>query len=173
VPSRLPTAALLAALALGGCGGGDDTPAKIASKGDFIAAADKICVERDTASSKLAGVGSDADLARLSGQLAAIYDKAISDLKAVSLPPGNARAGARKYVQATAAMLEPVKRMEAASTKLEAAVKSKRATDLKAAGEQLQTSVNTVQVLGEVADQAARDYGMQNCGQAGTSNPVS
>ena len=70
-------------------------------------------------------------------------------------------------------MLTPVKRMEAASTALESAAKAKRTADVKTAGEKLQTSVNTVQVLGEVADSAARDYGMKNCGQAASSNPVS
>ena len=169
---RLLCPAVLAALAFGGCGGGDE-PAKIESKADYIAAADKICVERDSASAKLADVGSDAELAQLSGKLAAIYDKAITDLQDVQLPPGAARAGAQKYVKANEAMLAPVKRMEAASTDLEVAVKSKRASDLKAAGEKLQTSVNTVQVLGEVADQAARDYGMKRCGQTASSNPIS
>jgi hypothetical protein len=170
---RLLCSTVLAALAVGGCGGGGDAPAKVHSKADFIAAADKICVERDAASAKLADVGSDAELAQLSGKLAAIYDKAITDLQDVALPPGAARAGAQKYVKANEAMLEPVKRMEVASTDLEAAVKTKRASDLKAAGQQLRTSVNTVQVLGEVADQAARDYGMKSCGQTTPANPVS
>jgi multidrug resistance efflux pump len=169
---RVLCATCLAILAVAGCGDSDDS-ADIKTKADFVTAADKICVERDEASTKLAAVQTDADLARLSGQLAEIYDKAITELKAVELPPGDARAGAEKYVRATVALSRPVEQMEAASTKLQAAVKTKQAGALKEAGEELQRAVNAVQGLGEVADQAARDYGMRNCGQAATSNPVS
>ena len=59
--------------------------------------------------------------------------------------------------------------MAAASTSLQAAAATKQAGALKEAGAALQTSVNTVQALGEVADRAARDYGMRNCGQAGAA----
>lgn len=172
VRSRPCCAALLAAILLAGCGGGDDG-GKIESKADFVAAADKICLERDTSASKLASVQSDADLGRFSGELARIYKKAIAEFESVSLPPGGARAGAEKFVRATVALRKPVERMTAASTSLQAAASAKQAGALKTAGEQLQTSVNTVQALGEVADQAARDYGMRNCGQTGRPLPVS
>jgi hypothetical protein len=170
VPLRLLCATLLAALLLAGCGGGDAD--KATTKAQFIAAADKICVERDTKASKLGAVQSDADLGRLSGELASIYDKAITDLEAVPLPAGAARAGADKYVRATVALRRPVQRMAAASTGLQSAA-AKTAGALKEAGVKLQTSVNTVQALGGVADQAARDYGMRSCGQTGTPQPVS
>jgi hypothetical protein len=169
VPFRLPCAALLAALLVAGCG---DDADKATTKAGFVAAADKICVERDTSASKLGAVQSDADLGRLSGELATIYEKAIADLKAVPLPAGAARAGAEKYVRATVALRRPVQRMAAASTNLQSAA-AKSAGALKEAGVQLQTSVNTVQALGGVADQAARDYGMRSCGQTGTPQPVS
>jgi hypothetical protein len=165
--------AMVAALALGGCGGSDGPP-KIENKADFIAAADKICVERDASSTKLTtDLASDNDLAKLSGDLAAIYDKAIKELQALSLPPGPARAGAQKYVQATLALRKPVEQMRGASANLTAAIKTRRTAAVKDAGQQLQISVNTVQALGDVADAAARDYGMRNCGQSATSNPVS
>ena len=139
-----------------------DEPAKIETKADFIAAADKICVERDAAQREARRRAARMRTSpQLSGKLAEIYDKAITDLQDVQLPPGAARAGAQKYVQATTAMREPVKRMEAASTDLEAAAKTKRAPSSRPPAQKLQTSVNTVQVLGEVADQAARDYGMK------------
>jgi hypothetical protein len=171
VPSRPLCAVLLAATLLAGCGGGDDA-GTVETKADFAAAADKICVERDTSASKLGAVQSDADLGRLSGELARIYEKAISELESVSLPAGSARAGAEKYVRATVALRQPVARMATASTNLQSAA-AKSAGALKEAGVQLQTSVNTVQALGGVADQAARDYGMRNCGQTGTPQPVS
>jgi hypothetical protein len=171
VPARLLCAALMAAILVAGCGGGDS--AKIENKADFVAAADKICRERDASAVKLSRVQSDADLGRLSGQLAKIYEKAIAELESVSLPPGSARPGAEKYVRATVALRKSVQRMSAASSKLQSAAADKRAGELKDAATQLQTSVNTVQALGEVADQAARTYGMHNCGQTGTAAPVS
>ena len=162
--------AVLVALAVTGCG---DDDKKIESKADFVTAADSICRDRDEASTKLTAVSTDADLARLSAALADIYDKAITRLEAVSLPPGGARAGAEKYVKATVAMRKPVEQMKTASEKLEAAVKSKRVAAIKSTGQQLQISVNTVQSLGEVADASARTYGMRNCGQSAAANPVS
>ena len=162
---------LVAALAIGGCG--DDKP-KIDSKADFVDAADKICMKRDQRSTKLqTDLGTDDDLARLSGSLADIYADAIGELRAVALPPGAARAGAKKYVDATAALGTPVQQMKSASRDLESAVKTRKTVAVKNAGQQLQIRVNTVQALGEVADAAARAYGMRNCGQAATVNPVS
>ena len=165
MPSRPLCAALLAALLIAGCGGGDDDGAT--SKADFIAAADKICVERDASASKLRAVQSDADIGRLSGELAAIYEKAITKLEAVPLPGGEARAGAEKYVRATAALRGPVQQMTTASASLQAAATTQQAGALKEAGKRLQSGVNAVQALGEVADRAARDYGMRTCGSTG------
>lgn len=162
---------VLAVLALTGCGGGDDR--KIASKADFVAAADSICRERDANSRKLTAISTDDDLARLSASLADIYDKAITELQAVPLPPGAARAGAQAYVKATIALRKPVQQMKTASVNLEAAIKTRRTAKVKDAGQQLQIRVNTVQSLGEVADASARGYGMRNCGQSGPANPIS
>jgi hypothetical protein len=172
VRSRWISLTLVAALAAGGCGG-DDKP-QVKTKADFVAAADRICLERDQRSTKLqTGLATDDDLARLSGGLADIYAKAIAELRAVSLPPGSARVGAKKYVDATVALGKPVREMKVASKNLEAAIKTRKTAAVKDAGQQLQISVNTVQALGEVADQSARTYGMRNCGQAATANPVS
>lgn len=164
---------LVAALVAGGCGG-DDGP-KIKTKADFVAAADSICVERDQRTTKLqTKLTTDNDIARLSGGLADIYTKAIADLQAVALPPGKARPGARAYVAATVAQRKPVQQMKAASLNLEAAIKTRKTAAVKAAGQELQIRVNTVQALGEVADQSARTYGMRNCGQVATTpSPVS
>ncbi len=168
MPFRPCCAALLAALLIAGCGG--DGADEVQTKADFIAAADKICLARDTGASKLAPVQSDNDLGRFSGELAKVYEKAIDDLEAVPLPAGTARAGAEKYVRATVALRGPVELMTAASTRLRAAAS---AAALKEAGQQLGTGVNSVKSLGEVADRAARDYGMRNCGQTGRPAPVS
>jgi len=167
VPSRRLCAAAFAALAIAGCGGDGQ------SKADFIAAADKICLERDTSAANLSAVGSEADLGRLSGELAAIYDKAITDLEAVSLPGGDARAGAVKYVRATAGLRTAVDGMREASQRFAAAARTQQASALRSAGEQLQGRVNTVQALGDIADEAARDYGMRTCGQTSRPLPVS
>jgi len=172
VRSRLLCAACLAALALAGCGGGGDT-ADVTTKADFVAAADAICVKRDEASAKLSSAQTAADLARLSSQLAEVYDTAIKELQAVELPPGGARAGAERYVRATVALSRPVQQMEDASAKLDAAAKAKQAGSLKEAVEALQRSVTAVQGLADAADQAARDYGMHKCGQTPGTNPVS
>ncbi|MEY2441121.1 MAG: hypothetical protein QOJ46_547 [bacterium] len=164
---------LVAALVAGGCGG-DDGP-KVKTKADFVAAADRICVKRDESTTKLqTKLSTDDDIARLSGGLADIYGKAIAELQAVPLPPGSARRGARDYVAATVALRKPVVQMKAASLSLEAAIKTRKTAAVKNAGQQLQIRVNTVQALGEVADQSARTYGMRNCGQAATTpSPVS
>jgi hypothetical protein len=173
VRSRWLSLTLVAALLAGGCGGNDGPP-EVKTKADFVAAADKICVERDQSSTKLqTDLKTDDDLARLSGGLADIYAKAIAELQALSLPPRDARAGARTYVDATVALRKPVQQMKADALNLEAAIKTRKTAAVKAAGQKLQISVNTVQALGEVADQSARTYGMRNCGQAATPNPVS
>lgn len=161
--------ALLAAAALlAGCGGGDKDEGKIETKADFIAAADKICVARDARSRRLARE-SNTNVGRLSRLLADAYADAIAAVTALDLPPGAARAGARKYVQSVTAMGRPVQRMKATAADVENADDVKQ---LKAAGAQLQINVNTVQALGDVADQNARTYGMKSCGQQ-QSLPVS
>ncbi len=158
-------AVLVAAALLAGCGGGggDDSSddAKVETKADFIAAADKICVERDTRSRELARE-QDTDVGRLSGRLADAYEDAIAKLEALELPAGAARAGARRYVQSVTAMRRPVQRMKATAAEVENA---DDVTELKAAGARLQINVNTVQALGDVADQNARAYGMKSCGK--------
>ncbi len=165
--------ALVAALAAGGCGG-DDKP-KVESKADFVAVADAICVKRDRRSTELQRrqISTDNELAKLSGELAGIYADAVKELQAVPLPPGDARPGAQKYAAATAALRTPVQQMKVASKDLEAATETRKPAAVKAAGRKLQISVTTVQSLGEVADQAARTYGMRNCGRAATPDPVS
>jgi hypothetical protein len=164
---------LVAALAPGGCGG-DDGP-KVKTKADFVAAADSICVKRDESTKTLqTKLSTDDDIARLSGGLADIYAKAIAELQVVPLPPGGAQPGAREYVTATVALRKPVAQMKTASLNLESAIKTRKTAAVKDAGQQLQIRVNTVQALGEVADQSARSYGMRNCGQAATvPSPVS
>ena len=160
--TRIGLTLLTAALLAGGCGGGDKKDdAKIETKADFIAAADKICVARDARSRQLARE-SGTDVGRLSRQLAIAYEDAISKVEALALPPGTARAGAQKYVLSVRAMRRPVERMKTTAADVENA---DDVTKLKAAGAQLQINVNTVQALSDVADQNARTYGMKSCGQ--------
>ena len=156
-------AILVAAVLLAGCGGGggEDDDGKIETKADFIEAADKICLERDSRSRKLAR-DSSTDIGRLSRQLAEAYEDAIAKVEALALPPGAARAGAQKYVLSVTAMRRPVQRMKTTAADVE---KADDVTQLKAASAQLQINVNTVQALGDVADQNARTYGMKSCGQ--------
>ncbi len=163
-------AILVAAVLLAGCGGGgdEDDDGKIETKAAFIAAADKICLERDARSRKLAR-DSSTDIGRLSRQLAEAYEDAIAEVEALALPPGAARAGAQKYVLSVTAMRRPVQRMKTTAADVE---KADDVTKLKAAGAQLQINVNTVQALGDVADQNARTYGMKSCGRQ-QSLPVS
>ena len=168
---RLLCAVCLLVPALAGCGGDED--AEIKTKADFVAAADKICVQRDERSATMDPVKTGGDLARLSRELAEIYGDSVKRVKALKLPPGQARAGAARYVEATVALTRPVEQMQAASEKLEDAVKAKQGGVLKEAAEELRSSVNALQALTEVADQAAREYGMHACGQAARSNPVS
>jgi hypothetical protein len=151
---------LAAMIVLAGCGGGQDGP-KIKSKADFIAAADRICVERDARGNKLARERGS-DVGRLSGELADAYAAAIAKIEALDLPPGAARAGAAKYVKSVAAMRRPVQRMKLAAQKFAAAGS---VAEIRKAGAQLQSNVNTVQAISDLADQNARTYGMKSCGQ--------
>jgi hypothetical protein len=156
-------AILVAAALLAGCGGGGDdgNGAKIETKADFIAAADKICVARDARSRDLTKEAGT-DIGRLSRELAETYEDSIAKIEALALPPGAARAGAAKYVQSVSAMRKPVQRMKTSAADVEQA---DDVAELKAAGAQLQVNVNTVQAIGDVADQNARQYGMKSCGQ--------
>jgi hypothetical protein len=167
-------AILAAALAVGGCGGSDDGPPKVASKADFIKAGDTICLDRDRRSTTLVkDLGPDAELAQLSSALADIYADAIARIRAVPLPPGAARAGAKKYVDSVVAQRRPVQRMKAAAGQLGAAVSSKQVDAVKKAGQELQINVTTVQALGNVSDLNARNYGFKKCGQQSLgSNPI-
>jgi hypothetical protein len=151
---------LVATIVLAGCGGGQDRPT-IKSKADFIAAADRICVERDARGKKLARERGS-DVGRLSGELADAYAAAIAKVVALDLPPGAARAGAAKYVTSVAAMRRPVQRMKVAAQKFSAAGS---VAEFRTAGVELQSDVNTVQAIGDLADQNARTYGMKSCGQ--------
>jgi hypothetical protein len=158
-------------LVLTGCGGGDD--AKIDSKASFIKAADKVCADRDKRSVALAKATDNGNVADVTRQLAAIYDDTIAKISALPLPPGSARAGAHAYVTSTEAMQKPVDRMKASADAVEAAVKAKKGTaQVKTAVQQLQINVNTVQAIGDQADQNARDYGFKTCGQQQQINPV-
>ncbi|HEV7808117.1 MAG TPA: hypothetical protein VGO80_20050 [Solirubrobacteraceae bacterium] len=149
---------LVGALLLAGCG--DDGP-KVASKADFIAAADRICVQRDARGRRLARE-SGTDVGRLSGKLAEAYADAIAQVEALDLPAGAARAGAQRYVRSVVAMRRPVARMRAAAAQV---AKAADLSALKAASAQLQIAVSTVQASSDVADLNARTYGMKSCGQ--------
>lgn len=164
--------ALAAGLALAACGG-DGGGSATDSKAEFVAAADRICVERDQSAGRLRPAGSVADFGRLSGQLAAIYDKTIADVQALELPPGAARAGAQRFVTTTVALRRPVDRMKASARRLEAAAEANDGAELKAASQDLQANVNAVQALSVVADKAARDYGMRDCGRSENVVPIS
>jgi len=158
---RSPLAlAVLVAAVLAGCGGGEkDT--KIDTKAEFIAAADKICLDRDTRSRKLPSE-SRSDVGKLTRGLADLYLSAIARLEALELPPGAARAGAEKYVKSVADMRRPVQRMRLSAAKFGA---SDTVEEIKQAGAELGTNVNTVQAISDLADQNARVYGMKNCGK--------
>jgi hypothetical protein len=172
---RLPWlgAILAAALALGGCGGGGEAAATIKTKADFIAAGDRICRDRDDRSLRLARTADrDGNLARLTGGLADIYAATIAKLQALPLPPGADRAGAQKFVRSVASMSRPVQRMKASAQNLAAVAAAKRAPAAKKAAERLQLDVNTVQAIGDLADQNARLYGFRRCGKQAPSTPV-
>jgi type IV pilus biogenesis protein CpaD/CtpE len=158
---RTPLAvAVLVAVALAGCGG-DEKDTKIDTKAEFIAAADKICVERDTRGRQLVRE-SQSDVAKLTRGLADAYMTAITKLEALDLPPGAARAGAAAYVKSVTDMRRPVQRMRASAEKFGA---SDTVAEIKKAGTELGTNVNTVQAISDLADQNARKYGMKRCGK--------
>jgi hypothetical protein len=174
VSARSLSAILVAAaMTLGGCGGSgkdDAPPAKIASKADYIKAGDKICHDRDDRSLKLAKASDNkGNVAELTGELAKIYADAIARQRALALPPGSARAGARRYVKSVVAMSRPVQRMKAAADVL---AKADDDAAVKTAAAHLQSNVNTVQSIGDLADQEARTYGFKVCGQQQAQNTV-
>ena len=151
---------LLVAAVLAGCGGGEkDT--KIDTKAEFIAAADKVCVERDRRSRELARDRQN-DVPKLARGLADAYLTAISRLEALPLPPGADRAGAAKFVKSVTDMRRAVQRMRASAEKFGA---SDTVAEIKKAGTELGSNVNTVQAISDLADQNARAYGMKSCGK--------
>jgi hypothetical protein len=156
-------------LALSGCGGGDD--GKISSKADYIAAGDRICADRDQRSLKLAK-STHGNLATVTLQLADIYADAISRLKAIPLPPAPARTGAAEFRTEVDALTTPVGRMKTSALAVSAAVKTKRASTVEKSVQQLQINVNTVQVITDSTDQAARNYGFKTCGQQQQPTPA-
>ncbi len=162
------SATLVAIVLLAGCGEERVKAPQIKTKADFIAAADKICLERDARSRNLAREPGN-DVGRLTVDLAQAYETAISKSEALALPPGPDRAGAQKYVRSVASMRRPVQRMKTSAAALEAA------TDvpaLKLTGARLAMDVNTVQAIADLADQNARVYGMKRCGQQQALPPV-
>lgn len=167
-------AIVVAAAVFGGCGGGGDASAKVQTKADFIAAGDRICRDRDDRSVALAkSADSDGNVARLTAGLADIYAGAIAKLQALALPSGADRAGAQKYVRSVATMTRPVQRMKASATNLAAVARTKSAREAKKVAERLRLDVNTVQAIGDLADQNARAYGFRGCGQQQPADPVS
>ncbi|MGI8728566.1 MAG: hypothetical protein ACR2LK_00960 [Solirubrobacteraceae bacterium] len=160
-----PLCAVLAAVAIAaGCGGDE-----IDSKADFIAAGDRICTERDEQSLELAASEDKDDAPQLTRELAEIYSMTISKIKALALPPGDARAGAEEFVESVDAMASPVQRMKEAADALAA---TRSAAAIKEAAAELQSTVNTVTAIGDLADLRAREYGFERCGQQRPVDPV-
>lgn len=161
-------AILAAAVLIAGCGG-DDGPPKIDSKADFIAAGDGICAKRDKLSLELAESDDKDNAPELTRKLADIYATTISQLKALALPPGDARAGALKFIKSVENMASPVQRMKAAA---EALAAKRSDTAIKEGVADLQSSVNTVTAISDLADLNAREYGFKRCGQQRALDPV-
>ena len=160
------------AVLLGGCGGDDaknEADVRIESKADYIKAGDKICHDRDERSLKLAKGSNEGNIADLTGELAEIYSEAINRQQALDLPKGGARAGAQRYAESVKAMARPVARMKSSADAL-AGAKADEA--IKQAAATLQENVNTVQAIGDLADQQARRYGFKVCGKQQAQNPV-
>jgi len=154
-------ATLVAVTVLAGCGGDKDEPATVETKADFIAAGDRICHKRDQRSLKL----TDADeltTAGLATQLADIYGDSVRELQAVALPPGAARAGAQRYVEAVANLRRPAERMGMTA---EALGKATTEAEIKRLGTELQGNINTVGAINDLADLHARNYGFKVCGK--------
>jgi len=174
VSARSLSALLVAAaVLLGGCGGddGDDgADATIETKADYIKAGDKVCHDRDDRSLKLAKTSNnEGNVAELTGELADIYSEAINRQQALDLPEGSAREGAQRYVDSVKAMARPVARMKSSADALADANDDEA---IKQAAATLQANVNTVQSIGDLADQQARRYGFKVCGKQQALNPV-
>lgn len=159
-------AILMTAAAIAGCGGGDR---KIDSKADFIAAGDRICVERDKRSLDIAGTPANANAADLTGELADIYVTTIAKFQKLGLPPGEDRAAAAKFIKSVGSMAVPVCRMKQAAVALDEA---RSDAAIKERARDLELSINTVTAIGDVVDRDAREYGFMNCGQQERPNPV-
>lgn len=156
--------ALLAGAVFAGCGGDG-----IQSKADFIAAGDKICVERDERSLDLAGTKENGNAADLTGELAEIYATTIAKFQKLALPPGDDRAGAAKFVKSVETMQGPVRRMKESAVALGAA---RSPAAIKERAQELQLNVNTVTAIGDLVDQNAREYGFESCGEQESTDPV-
>ena len=162
--TRRLCAAVVAVALLAGCGGGgEDEPAKIETKADFIAAADEVCRARDEASLRLTQPrGEKLTTAGLAEGLADVYAESIRKLEALDLPPGAARIGAQTYVQAVGNLGRPVEQMKATARSLAA---TSDVAQIKRLAGDLQLNINTVQAINDQADLHARAYGFKVCGK--------
>ena len=78
------------------------------------------------------------------------------------MPPGAARAGAQRYVEAVANLRRPAERMRMTA---EALGKATTEAEIKRLGTELQGNINTVGAINDLADLHARNYGFKVCGK--------
>jgi hypothetical protein len=160
-PSKaLPIVALLVALAVAGCGGGDDSTESTAtavettptlSKVELISQGDAICAEVNAAVG--AAAGSEAEVPEQTAQVSNLYIGMVDSIKRLGTPDDDA--GYADFIAAAE---------ELAETESEAKLASER-EDTAAIGE---AATRTAPALEEFQS-AAGQYGFEDCGEEPTA----
>ena len=164
--SRAVAAALVLAVLLAGCGGGDDQP-KTMSKERFVAEGDVVCAGL-TAKFAQAGatdpqtpqeIEQSADvLADLDGQLR----KGLQDIKLPTDPAE--RRGAAAYVAAVDRTDPALARLRSSAQRFVAAAQGKDSREITAAGNEVRAALDAFRAAQAQADGRALDYGFEYCG---------
>jgi hypothetical protein len=172
LPRRLPTAVLIAtvvaAIAVLGCGGGDDRGPQ--TKEGFISAADGVCEElfSEFARASERQPATARDVAAANNELADTYEKLADRLDEVRLPDeGAARAQAAAFVRSVRSAAPLLADLRASSKRFVEAARAEDRQALTDAGNDVRSALDGFRSARADADRLAIAYGLNFCGNLG------
>ncbi len=163
---RLLAAALVAAVLLGGCGGGSDAPATV-SKELYIAEADEVCADF---AARFRGAGKNDpqnahEITESAETLADIYGDLLGRLQDLKTPTAAAdRRGAAAYIAAVGRTGSLLAQLRTSAKSLEDAAGKKDADKVAQAGTAVRSALDAFRASQAQANQRALAYGFALCG---------